>query len=102
LLDAFGAGLAGHLAVAPVLLQPVVQPVLAHGGQFHPERPIEMVDDLGVALHVAPFPAFLAMVPACTRNPRSSTGTAMFGFSRIDCTNSRTQPPQSADLPSAR
>ena len=39
LLDAFGAGLVGQMAKAPVFLQTVMQPVLADGGQFGPEAP---------------------------------------------------------------
>ena len=33
-LDAFGAGLVGQMAIAPVFLQAVMQPILADGGKF--------------------------------------------------------------------
>ena len=42
LLDAFLAALLGHVAEAPVLLQPVVQPVLAHRLELGPQQPSKL------------------------------------------------------------
>jgi hypothetical protein len=51
-LDAFGARFGGYAAIAPILLQAVMQPVLADRGQLTPQRLVEIVDDLLVALHL--------------------------------------------------
>jgi hypothetical protein len=51
LLDALLAALLGHVAQPPVLLEPVVQPVLADRRQLAPQRAVEILDDLIVALH---------------------------------------------------
>ena len=46
LLDAFLAAFLGHMAEAPVLLQPVVQPILADCRQFMAQGLVEVLDDL--------------------------------------------------------
>jgi hypothetical protein len=51
LLDRFLAPFLGEHLVAPVLQQPIVQPVLVDRGQLMPQRLVEIFDDFGVALH---------------------------------------------------
>src|ERR1043165_7161275 len=51
LLDRFLAPLLGEVLVAPVVEQPVMQPVLIDRGQLAAQALVEIVDDLGVALH---------------------------------------------------
>ena len=53
LLDRLLAPILGEVAVAPVVQQPVMQPVLVDGRQFVPQAAVEIFDDLGVALHGA-------------------------------------------------
>ena len=42
----------GQRSQAPIVQQPVVQPVLVDGGEFVPQRPVEIFDDFGIAFHV--------------------------------------------------
>jgi hypothetical protein len=53
LLDRFLAPLLGQRFQAPVVQQPVVQPVLIDRGELMPQRLVEIFDDLGIALHAA-------------------------------------------------
>src|SRR6185437_1096603 len=43
----------GHLQQAPIVEEPVMQPVLADGGELAAEALVEIVDDFWVALHGA-------------------------------------------------
>ena len=52
LLDQFLAPLLGEIFVAPIVQQPVMQPVLVDRGEFVPKRLVEIFDDFGVALHI--------------------------------------------------
>ena len=56
LLDALGARLVGEMAVAPVLLEAIVQPVLADRRQLAAQRLVEILDDPCIALHRPAFP----------------------------------------------
>src|ERR1700752_1104866 len=49
--DGFLAPLLGERLVAPIVQQPVMQPVLVDRGQFVPERLVEEIDDARPALH---------------------------------------------------
>jgi len=52
-LDRFLAPFPGEILQAPIVEQPVVQPVLVDRSQFVAERLVQEIDDLGVALHDA-------------------------------------------------
>src|SRR5262249_38386214 len=51
LFDRFLAPLLGQCPVAPVVEQPIVQPILIDGGHLVAQGFVEIFDDLGVALH---------------------------------------------------
>ena len=53
LFDAFLAPDLGHLQEAPIVQDPVVQPVLVDGGELMTQALVEIVDDFGIALHGA-------------------------------------------------
>ncbi len=50
-LDRFLAPLLGEVVVAPVLQQPVMEPILADRRELAAQALVEIIDDLGVALH---------------------------------------------------
>ena len=52
LLDQFLAPFLGQVPVAPIVQQPVVQPVLVDGGQLVPQAAVEIFNDLCIAFHV--------------------------------------------------
>jgi hypothetical protein len=51
LLDRFLAPDLGHLQEAPIVEQPVVQPVLVNGSELVTQSLVKIFDDFGVALH---------------------------------------------------
>ena len=51
LLDRFLAPLLGERLVAPIVEQPVMQPVLVDGRQFVPQALVEKIDDARIAFH---------------------------------------------------
>ena len=51
LLDQFLAPFLGQGLVAPVVEQPVMQPILVDRGELVPQASIEIFDDFCVALH---------------------------------------------------
>jgi hypothetical protein len=53
LLDRFLAPLLGEILVAPIIEQPVMQPVLVDGRELVAERLVQIFDDFGIALHDA-------------------------------------------------
>src|SRR4029079_1567781 len=53
LLDGFLAPDLGHFQKAPIVQEPVMQPVLADGGEFAAQALVEIIDDFWVALHGA-------------------------------------------------
>src|SRR5262249_54999071 len=54
LLDRLLAPFLGQRPVAPIVQQPVMQPVLVDGGKLVPQTTVEKLDDSCVALHGAP------------------------------------------------
>jgi hypothetical protein len=52
-LDGFRAPFLGEILEAPVVEQAIVQPILIDRGQFVPERLVQEIDDLWIALHGA-------------------------------------------------
>src|SRR5262249_10292161 len=73
LLDRFLAPLLGEVAVAPIVQEPVMQPVLVDGGELVPERLVEIVDDGCVAAHG--FLRWSRMPGAPARSARARTLT---------------------------
>ena len=53
LLDGFLAPDLGHVQQAPIVQEPVMQPVLVDGGEFAAQALVEIIDDFWVALHGA-------------------------------------------------
>src|SRR5262249_14397229 len=53
LLDRFLAPLLGERAIAPIVQQAIVQPILVDGGQLVPQPAVEIFDDGRIALHAA-------------------------------------------------
>jgi hypothetical protein len=53
LFDGFLAPDFGHLQQAPIVQEPVVQPVLVDGGKLAAQALVQVIDDFGVALHDA-------------------------------------------------
>jgi hypothetical protein len=54
-LDRFLAPLLGKRPIAPIVQQPIVQPVLVDGGELVPKAFVEIFDDACVALHGGPL-----------------------------------------------
>jgi hypothetical protein len=52
-LDRLLSPFLGQREVAPIVQQPVMQPVLVDGGELMPEATVEIFDDPCVALHGA-------------------------------------------------
>src|SRR3954452_5349228 len=50
-LDGFLAPIFAERLVAPVLEQPIMQPILVDRGHLMPQAAVEIIDDFGVALH---------------------------------------------------
>ena len=70
LLDGFRAPFLGEILEAPVVEQPVVQPVLVDRGQFVAERLVQEIDDFWIALHGAtPVLSLGACWPAASCSP---------------------------------
>jgi hypothetical protein len=53
LFDGFLAPDLGHFQEAPIVQDPVVQPILVDRGKFAAQALVEVIDDLGIALHRA-------------------------------------------------
>ena len=51
LLDGFLAPMFGEIPIAPVVEQPVMQPILVDGCQLSAQRGIEILNDFRIALH---------------------------------------------------
>ena len=78
-LDRFRALLLGELAVAPVLQQPVVKPVLVDGAELQKQRLVKPLDDLFFAFHgfcSQIGPAILGRGPGVKRHPLRSPRNA--------------------------
>jgi hypothetical protein len=52
-LDRFLAPLLGQILVAPIVEQAVMQPILIYRRELVAQRFVEIVDDLGLAIHGA-------------------------------------------------
>ena len=66
LLDRFLPLLLGELGVAPIVEQPVMQPVLIDGGELAGQRLIEILDDPWIALHSLSSSRPFALIMTCS------------------------------------
>ena len=66
LLDRFLPLLLGELGVAPIVEQPVMQPILIDGGELAGQRFIEIFDDPWIALHSPVLLSTFALIMTCS------------------------------------